>query len=108
MKPIKLEIDGLNSFETKQVLDFEKLGEGVFGIFGKTEEQVAFCAYSVLLGWSKCTKLLIIFGYSIVTVYKLFLKNNNWFDYWIYCGIIISKLNALTICTTLIKDFKFR
>ena len=36
MKPIKLEIDGLNSFETKQVLDFEKLGEGVFGIFGKT------------------------------------------------------------------------
>ena len=36
MKPIKLEIDGLNSFETKQVLDFEKLGTGVFGIFGKT------------------------------------------------------------------------
>ena len=36
MKPIKLEIEGLNSFETKQVLDFEKLGEGVFGIFGKT------------------------------------------------------------------------
>ncbi len=36
MKPIKLEIDGLNSFETKQVLDFEKLGDGVFGIFGKT------------------------------------------------------------------------
>ena len=36
MKPIKLEIEGLNSFETKQVLDFEKLGDGVFGIFGKT------------------------------------------------------------------------
>ncbi len=36
MKPIKLEIEGLNSFETKQVLDFEKLGSGVFGIFGKT------------------------------------------------------------------------
>ena len=25
MKPIKLEIDGLNSFETKQVLDFSAL-----------------------------------------------------------------------------------
>lgn len=36
MKPIKLEIEGLNSFETKQVLDFGKLGTGVFGIFGKT------------------------------------------------------------------------
>ncbi len=36
MKPIKLEIEGLNSFETKQVLDFGALGDGVFGIFGKT------------------------------------------------------------------------
>ena len=36
MKPIKLEIEGLNSFESKQTLDFTKLGSGVFGIFGKT------------------------------------------------------------------------
>lgn len=36
MKPIKLEIEGLNSFESKQVLDFSTLGDGVFGIFGKT------------------------------------------------------------------------
>ena len=36
MKPIKLEMEGLNSFESRQVLDFEKLGDGVFGIFGKT------------------------------------------------------------------------
>ena len=36
MKPIKLVIDGLNSFETRQELDFSALGEGVFGIFGKT------------------------------------------------------------------------
>ena len=28
MKPIKLEIEGLNSFESRQVLDFEKLGDG--------------------------------------------------------------------------------
>ena len=36
MKPLKLEIEGLNSFESKQTLDFTKLGNGVFGIFGKT------------------------------------------------------------------------
>lgn len=36
MRPIKLEIEGFNSFESKQVLDFTKLGDGVFGIFGKT------------------------------------------------------------------------
>lgn len=36
MKPIKLVIDGLNSFETRQELDFSALGDGVFGIFGKT------------------------------------------------------------------------
>ena len=36
MKPIKLEIEGLNSFENRQVIDFEKVGKGVFGIFGKT------------------------------------------------------------------------
>ncbi|MBQ8425623.1 MAG: AAA family ATPase, partial [Clostridia bacterium] len=36
MKPIKLEIEGLNSFESRQILDFTKLGTGVFGIFGKT------------------------------------------------------------------------
>ena len=36
MKPIKLELEGLNSFESKQELDFTKLGSGVFGIFGKT------------------------------------------------------------------------
>ena len=36
MRPIKLTIEGLNSFETKQVLDFSELAGGVFGIFGKT------------------------------------------------------------------------
>ncbi len=36
MKPIKLEIEGLNSFESNQVLDFDQLGDGVFGIFGNT------------------------------------------------------------------------
>ena len=36
MKPIKLKIDGLNSFETEQTLDFSELSGGVFGIFGKT------------------------------------------------------------------------
>ena len=36
MKPIKLTIEGLNSFENKQELDFQSLTGGVFGIFGKT------------------------------------------------------------------------
>ena len=36
MKPIKLTIEGLNSFETKQELDLQSLTGGVFGIFGKT------------------------------------------------------------------------
>ena len=37
MKPIKLVIDGINSYNTKQEIDFLKLTEkGLFGIFGKT------------------------------------------------------------------------
>lgn len=37
MKPIRLEIEGINSYEKKQVIDFEKLiSRGIFGIFGKT------------------------------------------------------------------------
>ena len=37
MKPIKLEIEGLNSFSEKQIIDFSAvLKEGIFGIFGNT------------------------------------------------------------------------
>ena len=37
MKPIKLSIEGLNSFEEKQIIDFEELTScGFFGIFGPT------------------------------------------------------------------------
>lgn len=37
MRPIKLEIKGLNSYVNKQTIDFKKLTErGLFGIFGKT------------------------------------------------------------------------
>lgn len=37
MKPIKLTIEGLNSFVAKQELDFSKLGDSaIFGIFGQT------------------------------------------------------------------------
>ena len=37
MKPIKLTIEGLNSFVDKQELDFSKLGDSaIFGIFGQT------------------------------------------------------------------------
>ncbi|OJT80162.1 hypothetical protein BM531_04365, partial [Clostridioides difficile] len=37
MRPIRLELTGLNSYIDKQVIDFEKLIErGLFGIFGTT------------------------------------------------------------------------
>lgn len=37
MRPIRLEIEGLQSYEDKQVINFEKLTEhGLFGIFGNT------------------------------------------------------------------------
>ena len=37
MKPIKLELMGLNSYTDKQTIDFEKLtSRGLFGIFGNT------------------------------------------------------------------------
>lgn len=37
MRPIRLELTGLNSYTEKQVVDFEKLTErGLFGIFGNT------------------------------------------------------------------------
>lgn len=37
MRPIYLEIEGLQSFKDKQCIDFDKLGEtGLFGIFGPT------------------------------------------------------------------------
>lgn len=36
MKPIRLEIAGLQSFVQKQVIDFSVVENGIFGIFGKT------------------------------------------------------------------------
>jgi|GEM_PF-5025996 len=36
MLPIKLTIEGINSFKSEQVIDFSKLTSGFFGIFGAT------------------------------------------------------------------------
>ena len=37
MRPIKLEIEGLHSFESCQVIDFSALSaNGIFGVFGAT------------------------------------------------------------------------
>lgn len=36
MLPIKLELSGINSFKTEQCLDFSKLGDSFFGVFGAT------------------------------------------------------------------------
>ena len=36
MIPLKLTIDGINSFKTSQTIDFSALNSGFFGIFGAT------------------------------------------------------------------------
>lgn len=37
MKPVRLEIEGINSFSERQVIDFRPLIDaGLFGIFGNT------------------------------------------------------------------------
>ena len=50
MKPIILEIEGLNSFEEKQTLNFEELGDGLFGIFGNTGSGKSTLLDAITLG----------------------------------------------------------
>lgn len=81
MKPIKLIIDGLNSFETKQELDFESLTGGVFGIFGKTGSGKSTILDAITLSLygkverskqnidfinTKCSKAYVSFRFSIL------------------------------------------
>jgi len=80
MKPIKLTIDGLNSFETKQELDFQSLTGGVFGIFGKTGSGKSTILDAITLSLygkverskqnidfinTKCSKATVSFAFSI-------------------------------------------
>lgn len=80
MKPIKLTIDGLNSFETKQELDFQSLTGGVFGIFGKTGSGKSTILDAITLSLygkverskqnidfinTKCSKATVSFTFSI-------------------------------------------
>ena len=80
MRPIKLSIDGLNSFETKQVLDFSELAGGVFGIFGKTGSGKSTILDAITLALygkvertkqnidfinTKCSKAVVSFGFEI-------------------------------------------
>ncbi len=81
MKPIKLTIDGLNSFETKQELDFQSLTGGVFGIFGKTGSGKSTILDAITLSLygkverskqnidfinTKCSKATVSFAFSIL------------------------------------------
>jgi len=54
MKPLRLEICGINSFVSNQVIDFKRLSErGLFGVFGKTgsgKSSVLDAVYLALYG----------------------------------------------------------
>lgn len=81
MKPIKLTIEGLNSFETKQELDFQSLTGGVFGIFGKTGSGKSTILDAITLSLygkverskqnidfinTKCSKAIVSFTFSML------------------------------------------
>ena len=81
MKPIKLTIEGLNSFESKQELDFQSLAGGVFGIFGKTGSGKSTILDAITLSLygkvertkqnidfinTKCSKAVVSFAFSML------------------------------------------
>ena len=100
MKPIKLTIEGLNSFETRQELDFSSLTGGVFGIFGKTGSGKSTILDAITLSLygkverskqnidfinTKCSKATVSFSFSILVsgkdkiyeISRVFAKKKN-------------------------------
>ena len=57
MRPISLDIEGVNSFEAKQSIDFEKLlSGGIFGIFGNTGSGKSTILDSITLALYGCVE----------------------------------------------------
>ena len=66
MKPIRLEVKGLNSFIDKQVVEFDKLTErGLFGIFGPTGsgKSTILDGINPCFIWWYCKKKLKLYKY---------------------------------------------
>ena len=71
MKPIKLEIEGLHSFESNQVIDFSLLSaNGIFGIFGATGSGKSTILDAIILALYgkvlKSKKAIVSFDFSFV------------------------------------------
>ena len=91
MRPIRLEIEGLQSFAEKQIIDFKSLTEhGLFGIFGKTGsgkstilDAITLAIYGdiVRIGSSKDDKLINLLNVNsdkIEVTYTFSLNNTEY------------------------------
>lgn len=115
MKPLKLTLQGFNSYETKQEVDFDKLMEyGMFGIFGKTGSGKSSIIDGIIVALygnvqnkksrvgfinSNCSEAIITFEFVVYKngkeetyqVHRLFKKTND--DGIIAKNAVLRKLN---------------
>lgn len=115
MKPLKLTLQGFNSYETKQEVDFDKLMEyGMFGIFGKTGSGKSSIIDGIIVALygnvqnkksrvgfinSNCNEAIINFDFVVYKngkeetyqVHRLFKKNND--DGIMAKNAVLRKLN---------------
>lgn len=101
MKPLKLTLEGFNSYENQQEVDFEKLMEyGMFGIFGKTGSGKSSIIDGIIVALygnvqnnksrsgfinTNCDKAIVSFEFAVYKnsekqvyrVHRIFEKNNG-------------------------------